>query len=286
MNNIFNIRRFGLVLSKDFHEKWKKYGLQFLTMFGIVAVIFTWYPYGNGHVYNNSLDGEFLNRELLRCASFLFFGFGIFYASTLMDSMREKTKRIAYLTMPASNFEKFLSRWLIVTIGFIIAFFIALWLADAIRVSFLSYKFPESDIRFLDFNMLINPEAEVYSSIHIFPNKHYFRLCIGFYVLLQSLFILGATFWEKFSFIKTFSAATVIVLSFLLLNYWIIKIVHHDINGFGNAMDALFSNLKIQEKISENTALLIITCFLSFCALFNWIIAYFRFRESEIIKRL
>ena len=281
MNNIFNIRRFGLVLSKDFHERWKKYGLQFLTMFGVMTVFFTWYAYDNG-------PEDFLrdNMRLLQLASFLFLGLGIFYASTLMDSMREKTKRIAYLTTPASHFEKFLSRWLIVTIGYTIAFFIAFWLADTIRVAFLSYKYPEFNIQFLNFDYLVKPEEVNNSRDYVFSDKGLFGLCIGLYFLLQSLFILGATFWEKSSFIKTFSAGAVVVFSFLLLNYWMIKIVIHDMEGFEKAMDTLFLRSNIREEISENTALLIMTCFLSFCALLNWIIAFFRFRESEIIKRL
>jgi uncharacterized protein YacL len=279
------MKRFGLVLSKDFHEKWKKYGLQFLTMFGIMAVLLTWIVYDNVPANSTKLfDDTYSNMELLQYASLLFLGFGIFYASTLMDSMREKTKRISCLMTPASHFEKFISRWLIVTIGYIIAFFIALWLADAVRVTFLSYKFPEFDFPFLDFNSLIEPETGTHNRYYVFSGKFFFGIGIGFYLLLQSLFILGATFWERASFIKTFSAGVVVVLSFLLLNYWMIKVVYHDMEGFGKVMDALAPRNTTQE--TGNTVMLLIACFLSFCALLNWVIAFFRFRESEIIKRL
>ena len=281
MNNIFNMKRFGLVLSKDFHEKWKKYVLQFLTMFGIMAVILIWVTYVE-HPGSQFFRQEAYNDNLLLIVSIMFLGFGIFFASTLMDSMREKTKRIACLTTPASHFEKFISRWLIVTIGYVIAFFIALWMADAIKVSYFSeYKIP-----FLDFDGLIGPRVNDLDKYYnyVFPSKSYFGFGIGIYALLQSLFILGATFWEKSSFIKTFAAGVVIVLSFLLLNYWMIKIVFHDMEGLGKAMDALLPRNTTQE--TGNTVMLLIACFLSFCALLNWVIAFFRFRESEIIKRL
>ena len=280
MNNVFNINRFGLVLSKDFQEKWKKYSLQFLTMFGIMAVILTAILYDD---YPRSDYSIYDNRELLILASFLFLGFGIVFASTFMESMREKTKRIAYLTIPASNVEKFFSRGLIVTIGYVIAFFIALWLADAVRVAFFSYKYPELDIRFLDFSKLINPEKESNYSDYVFFSKSFFVFCISIYALLQSLFVLGATFWEKASFIKTFSAIVVIVFLFIFLNKWMIEIVYHDFDNFGRTLNSAFPKGKF---FDSDGSFIIFICILAFFALLNWIIAFFRFRESEIIKRL
>ena len=286
MNNIVDIKRFGLVLSKDFREKWKKYGLQFLTMFGIMAVILTLWLYStynhSNYSNNHSNYSNFDNMQLLYVASFLFLGFGIIFASTFMESMREKTGRIAYLTIPASDVEKFISRWLIVTIGYIIAFFIALWMADAVRVAILSYSFPKLDIRLLDWSKLINPAKENRYSDYVFYNKDFFLLCISIYALLQSLFILGATFWEKASFVKTFSAIVGIGILYILLNKWMIHIVHDDINHFGESLGNIFE----KNRATENTAMLFFGCIFAFFTLLNWIIAFFRFRESEIIKRL
>jgi len=277
MNNIFSFRRFGLILSKDFQENWKKYVLQFLTLFGIMAVILTW-PYYNRYQYLPN-DYEHDNMQLLRIASFLFLGFGIFFASTMMDSMREKTLRISYLTIPVSNFEKFISRWLLVSIGYIIVFFTALWFADAFRVTVLSYKYPELSFGFLDFSKLINTVSNDYSNYHAFPNTPVFTLCISIYALFQSLFILGSTFWEKASFIKTFSAIAVIVLLFLFLNRGVIEISYNDLDSFNNSMN------NITYDLSEKTVLLFFASIFGFFTLVNWVIAFFRFRESEIIKR-
>jgi len=266
-------------MSKDFRENRKKYGLQFLTMFGIMAVILFFYS-NLFLTKGNEID----NQVLLQIASFLFLGFGIFFASTLMDSMREKTTRIAYLTIPASNFEKFISRWLIVTIGYIIAFFIALWLADAVRVTVLSYKFPELDFRLLDFSRLVNTETEYNFRDNAFFSKDFFGFCIGFYALLQSLFILGTTFWEKASFIKTFSAIVVIIFLFICLNRCMIQIADNDIDSFGRKFGNFIGN--ILNNPSENAIMHFFAYFFGFIALCSWIIAFFRFRESEIINRL
>ena len=278
MNNTFNIKRFGLVLKKDFQEKWKKYGIQFLTMFGITTVIFIFFFNDYPRDYSDS-D----NKELLLIASLLFLVFGVIYASTLMETMQEKTKRIAYLMIPASDFEKFFSRWLIVTVGYAIAFFIALWLADVIRVAFWSYHFPDSDTQFLDFSRLVNPKEKNNFRDYAFFSKAFFGYCISFYALLQSLFILGATFWEKSSFIKTFSAIVIVVILFLYLNWLMIKIVHHDLDNFGWILDTVFPK---KVGVAENVIILTVTCILNFFTLLFWAIAFFRFRESEIIKRL
>ena len=211
MNNIFSFRRFGLILSKDFQENWKKYVLLFLTMFGIMAVILCIVSYNEYSYINiNQTHHDINNVSLLTAASLFFLGFGVLFSSTLMDSMKEKTTRISFLTIPVSNFEKFISRWLIVTVGFIIAFFIALWLADAVRVVNLSYKYPELNFGFLDFSKLIGPKTEkgydgvVVPTYNVYHNKYFFTFCIGIYALLQSLFILGATFWERRHLLKLF----------------------------------------------------------------------------------
>jgi hypothetical protein len=180
MNEIFNIKRFGLILSKDFSEKWKKYILQFLTMFGIIKILFIWLSYS---YYSDFGVGDYdylkkTNFDLLLLASVLFLGFGLIFASTFMEPMQEKTKRISFLSIPASDFEKYISRWLIVTIGYIIAFFIALWIADAIRVAFFAYKYPKLNVQFLDLNKLVNPEGD-FTRDYVFFSRQLFGLCLG-----------------------------------------------------------------------------------------------------------
>ena len=285
MNDIFNFRRFGLLISKDFRENWKKYGLQFLTLFGIMAVWMTWNFYNRfQYLQKYPSNNENIDIQLLQSLSILFLGFGIFFASTLMNPMREKTMRISFLSTPVSNFEKYISRWLIVTIGYIIAFFIALWIADVVRVAFMSYKYPEIGFKFIDFSRLVKPEIENSSRNYAFFNKSYFILWVSIYALLQSLFLLGTTFWEKASFIKTFSASAVIIFLYIYLNRIMIQIFNHDINSFGGKFSYYVSNLL--NNPSDNDVMLLSTCIFIFITIFCWVIAFFRFRESEIINRL
>jgi len=186
--------------------------------------------------------------------------------------------------MPSSNFEKFILRWLIVTIGYIIAFFIALWMADAVRVAFLSYKFPELYFKLIDFSRLVNAETEVSYRDYVFFSKPFFIFCISIYAFIQSLFIIGTTFWEKASFIKTFSAIAILVILYIYLNRGVIEIMYDNFDSFGKKFVHLFE--MIIENPTEKSLSLFFACILIALTLFNWVIAFFRFRESEIINRL
>jgi len=285
MNNTFNISRFALVLGKDFQEGWKRYSLQFLVMLGIMIVVLTWislYAYSNIHTYEyNGITytsvGEQLNLSLLVAGTFMFLGFGIVFTSTLMEPMRSKTQRISYLSIPATDFEKFFSRWLIVSVGYVVAFFIALWFADALRIMITSMRYPGVDVSFLDFSKMIAPEGYTGHAEYLSYSRQVFVALLSLYIFIQSLFVLGATFWEKASFIKTFSAVAIIVTLFILLCRW--AIIHSYANG-GDGFGVMIESLG-----DENAQMLVLTCIFLFLAIVNWVVAGLRFRESEIIQR-
>jgi hypothetical protein len=237
MNNILNIKRFGLVFRKDFLENRKRYTLLFLTMLGVITIVNTGSSFsGYDYIQKNQNNDyySFINRELLRYSSLMFAAFGLLFASTFMSPMNSKLKRITYLLNPSSNIEKYLSRWIIITIGYIISFFIAFWIADILRVGICSARYPELDIMFLDLTKLIYLKVDWSYSEYAF-NRQLFMISVSIYLLLQSFFILGATFWEKNSFIKTFTAGAFIFLSFVLICRWAILIFYKDFDEFGNS---------------------------------------------------
>jgi hypothetical protein len=270
MNNTFNIKRFGLVMRKDFQENWKKYALQFLAMFGIIALVLC--LQSNSRYRGGFLEG--IDSELLFLVSAMFLGFGVVFASTFTEPMRSKIKRGMYLMNPASILEKYLSRWIIVTIGYIIAFFVAFWFADLIRVAIYSVSYPEIDVHMLDFGKLITNNG-------LFESNSEFAIAVGVFFFLQSICVLGSTFWEKASFVKTFAASVIIVLLFFLLADWTISIFYADYSQFSNVTDSIFGS----GKITDDEIYIIIAGIFMFSALVSWTIAFFRFRESEIIKR-
>jgi hypothetical protein len=93
------------------------------------------------------------------------------------------------------------------------------------------------------------------------------------YFFLQSFFLLGSTVWPKNALIKTFAAGVCIFVSYILIAVLCLKAI-------------LPNNFFMTEPYIDREAsggwLIFIT---SFFALFNWVLAYFRFKESEIINR-
>jgi len=285
MNNTLNIKRFGLVLRKDLMENWKRYMLLFLTMLGIMAIVLIWqsleyYSFVKRHG-SNYIN---LNNNLLTTLSLMFGAFGLLFASIFMNPMNSKIKRVSYLVNPSSNLEKYLSRWIIITVGYIIAFFAALWVAEILRVGICSARYPDMEINFLDFNKLVHTGDDWNIKQKYALEKPVFIIGISLYFLLQSLFILGSTFWEKATFIKTFTAGIIIVLAYILLCRWAILLSYGGFEGFGNVFQS-FEALD-KKEIDQEKAITIIASFISVFTITNWILAYFRFCESEITKRL
>ena len=284
MNNIFNIKRFGLVFRKDIMEGWKRYLLMFLTMLGIIALMLTWnYWEHYRYIEDTGNQSPWINNRILINLSLMFGAFGLIFASTFMSPMNSKTKRITYLVCPSSDFEKYFTRWIIVTIVYIVSFFIAMWVADALRVAICSARYPDLDVAFVDLTKLIDPSVDWKGGGYVFP-QYLFIMFVSIYLLFQSLFVLGSTFWEKVSFVKTFTVGALIVLSFVLLCRWAILLFYGELEGFGNVLNS-FEPID-KKNLDKERALLYISCVISVFTLANWVLAFFRFRESEIIKRL
>ena len=282
MNNIFDIKRFGLVFRKDLMEGWKRYSLLFLTMLGIIAVVLIWYYLDH---YNDIVKHNVVSTRgdvnALRYLALLFGGFGLIFAATFMSPMNSKLKKITYLVNPSSSLEKYFTRWIIVTVVYIISFFIAMWIADALRVLICSARYPNLDVAFVDFTKLIHP-GDDYNGAYVFPQKRFFFFCVAMYFLFQSLFVLGSTFWAKTSFVKTFTASALIVLAYILVCRWLILFFYGSLDKFGNVLGS-FESLR---NIDNEHWFLIMAFVMSAFTLLNWTLAYFRLRESEIIKRL
>jgi hypothetical protein len=281
MNNTFDIKRFGYVFRKDFLENGKRYLLSFLTLLGLITIVITymtWLFYLNPY---SGIKDYYIshNRELLTALSFMFLATGIWFASTFATSMNSRLKRLSYLVSPSSNLEKFLARWIITTVGFIVVFFAVMWTADILRVAICSVVYPEVDIKFLDITKLTCPDNS-FSTLEFLMPKSGFLFFLSLYFLLQSLFLLGSTFWEKAAFVKTFTFVAVWIAVFLFISYQAILLFYGDFDKFSNVMYSLEATYPDEQFYP------FVSIVVSVFTLTNWVLAFFRLKESEIIKRL
>jgi hypothetical protein len=275
-NNFISFKRFALLYKKDFIENWKTMLLRFVMLYAIMAIIFTFMGLSElesrtKHNFSPWYGGIYY----LRPAIFLFWGFGCLFASLMMEKMKNKTKRIAYLMTPATNFEKFFSRFLPVVIVFIIAFFLAFKLADYTRIAILSMRYPEFNITAINISQGLCSQ-NLDSMTH---NWMELTALFSIYLFFQSLFILGSTLWYKNPFIKTLATGIVITLLFYAVDALLVNSLFNESQLF-SAGD--YCGEIIEKWITRRNLIL----FFSFLTLFNWVISYFRFKDSEIINRL
>lgn len=275
-DTFFSASRFVSLCRKEMVESWKANVLRVVMMYGILAIAFVWNGYFQ-YLYPESL----LKRKELVDPIWVFeliaFGWavvimGLLSASFIMERMKTKTNRIAMLMIPATMFEKFFSRWLIFTFGFLVAFLIAFKLADWTRVLVYMVSYPELKeiIASVPLSQIVGP-----GNWTIFSDNETFLLGISIYLFAQSLFVLGSSIWPKNAFVKTLSAIIVIAIIYVSVGAMLTKVLIESRGGYSG----------INEKISDETMMLISTIAFFALTLFNWVVAYFRFKESEIINR-
>lgn len=273
-DTFFSMPRFVNLCRKEMVESWKTNLLRFVMMYGLMAVAFVWSGYLEYKNPERLLDYGLKDDAIWRVELFAFLWaiviMGMLSASFVMERMKSKTNRTAMLMTPATMFEKFFSRWLVFTFGFLIVFLIAFKLADFTRVGIYLMSYPELKgiIAPVPLSHLVG-EEQYWTA---FTDCKTFMAGVSAYFFTQSLFVLGSTVWPKNAFVKTFAALVVIVIAYVSIGAALTK--------------AFFTGNGFSEPIfSDDTLWIIMTTTFLALACFNWVLAYFRFKESEIINR-
>jgi len=282
MNDFFSLKRFGLLFKRDIQENWKKYLIYILVLFGVLVLAFLWFTYSYNNYTSYRMDDNqgairYYYRSLVSNSIILFFVFSCLSAAMIMEPMNRKNKSITYLMQPSSSFEKYLSRWLILTIGYIFIFALVFFPADVVRVLIGRIIYPDLDIPFF-MTMYNNPGLNVGDTS---GNDGFitFIYLVGCYSFFQSFFVFGAVFWKKNSAVKTFVSGLVIIAAYLFICSRVISFSFDDgLAGFGNMIEMLNT---INVQIIYGIIGVVFLCL----AIINWILAFFRFKESEIINR-
>lgn len=282
-DTFFSMSRFVSLCRKEMIESWKVNLLRFVMMYGILTIIFVWNGYFEYHNPGWVIDKGTAHDPCWEFVLVIFLWalviMGILSASFTMERMKTRTSRTTMLMTPATMFEKFFSRWLVFTFGFFIVYLIAFKLADWTRVAVYTVSYPELKeiIATTPLSYLVGNDRYAGEAImwRVFEDYESFMLAVSGYLFVQSLFVLGSTVWPKNSFIKTFSALMLIIILFMGVQVAMRHILFAGKNGFFDA-SVIFSREAIE---------IYLTLFFFALAIFNWVVAYFRFKESEIINR-
>lgn len=276
-DTLFCMPRFINLCRKEMVENWRSNVLRIVLLYGVMAVILLWNGYfeyrGNYPSYYLERNEDSAWRFALVAFMWFLWGFGCLSASFTMETMKTKTSRLSVLMTPATLFEKFFCRWMLSTVVFLIVFLITFKLADYTR--FLIYSLSYPDLKVI---------APVKLTHLVGDAKGYYTLCrtsieliavVAVYFFFQSCFVLGSSIWPKNSFLKTFAAGSIITISYTIIAYFLSKALWGD----------TFSHLS-GVYMSEESMLNLLIIASTFFALLNWALAYYRFKESEIIQRM
>lgn len=237
--------------------------------------------------YNYRLDlnyyGEYIDdaSETTLYTFITMFPFALIICSSFFfECMNSKQKKIATLMVPATYLEKFLTRFVIYIILPALIYIIGSIIAESARFIIFSVFYPSGDIiNLMDYSAIIKSLKTDYVALfHTFI--YYFLTSIA----VSSMYVLGSSIWPKLALLKTIAAQCVI--SFIAL----ISTIIAGISGsLAESMKVIINILgQIYDKLDwEYTSYLWFAyLFLIIFSLTNWTIAYFRFKESEIIQRM
>ncbi len=174
-------------------------------------------------------DLEGFDHLFMTTYSLLFFyGLGFYAISRTFVPLSTKQKRINYLMLPATNLEKFVSRLLICTVGYVVFFYVAFIAADLLRLLILSALGRESEWAIsLSLNQ---PSIHIPESSWTINRTKLTFLAKCMFLLSYVAYLLGSAVFRKHPFIKTslchilFNIVLVTALNVALNNGFIVNL--------------------------------------------------------------
>jgi hypothetical protein len=256
MKKTFSTIRFGRLFKKHTKEHYRNYLMSIAVLVGVMILG------GSFLVYMADIQ---LDKKI---QTFLFFTImllaGTIFTSTLFADLGERKKAIAWLTLPASHFEKYLVAWIYSFLLFIIVYTLIFYLAVFIAIQFQHvHGHPQGILNVFEIQIL--QMYLVYAFFH----------AIAFF---------GAVYFEKLHFIKTAFIFFIIMVVLIVMNKGILSaLLGRTVDAtppFGNLRFANNGNMVDIQLVSPRSPYLIyLFAILTFIF---WAAAYFRLKEKQV----
>ena len=271
-NRYFSFSRLGLVMKRDFMENWKTNLYRFLGPYTIFLLVM-WFSSMNMTNFN-----EFSDIVSATFFSVLFFG-GSFTASYALETMNTQQKRISFLMLPATSFEKFFARFLYVTVGFVVLSTIALLLAEVTRFLLLPmFDLPDT------FKQSTLPNVwQTIMNVRTFNfnGSGIMESVVGwlFLIWIHSFFLLGGCRWYKNAFWKTLGLIILVNFFFIFVLVNLVELLDEGVmEEILLWCEANFSWVTVTGILSFAIVMFVLLLLL------NWWLGYRCFTRSQVIK--
>lgn len=290
LSNKISFSRISFLLKKEFFESRKIFTLRALILVAIFTSISLLVGMNNTDHYNsitesvkNSPTGKYISTSYISdddltpsgvpidnateslFAIFMFAMPVVIAVSTSLtfERMSNKRKKISFLMTPATTLEKYITQVLIYSVGTFLLTASAFFIADIVRYILFTMAYPNYGvIQTIPYTKYI---AKAFSE-PLFNNP--LLIYLSSIALTGSIYTLGSSVWPRLSFIKTFGFMSALGFTFLFTAI-----------TFGNSKSLLLS---FDSDLVTN----LICSLLYIAPIINYTLAYFRFKESEIIQRM
>jgi hypothetical protein len=257
MNKIFNPARFGKLFVKHTSEHYKGYLMALAVLIGVMVLG------GSFLVYITDAQLDQGTQSALFVVILLIAG--TIYTSTIFADLGEKKKSIAYLTLPATHFEKYLVAWLYSFLVFLVIYAISFCLV----VLFL---------------LNIKPVSGQSEGVINLWQKQYLQMAL-IYAFLHAIAFWGAICFNKLHFIKTGFIFFIFFGLLILFN----KIILTGMIGRNVDVTPPFGSLRFSDAgrqveitlpyVRDNPMLTFLVLGLTIVI---WIAAYYRLKEKQV----
>jgi len=273
MNQFFSFQRFALLVAKHWADNKKRYILSVLAFMG---VLIAWFIF----MMLTEVDAP-LSAEVQRMTYFFaLFTLGSFYASQYFRDLGTRSKGINFLMVPASAFEKILCSLLFTFILFFIVFTAVFYAVDALMVTVANSIYGGRE------GAVAAPVSNVFDLVVLKFNDDTTVNLLCFYFSVQSAFLLGSIYFEKYSFIKTvISGFIACFLLFCVLIFFSEKLLPDGdyLMGFLTTyrvyVDGVNDRIvQVPSWIGELLRFMLIYG----AAPFLWLVTYFRLKEKQV----
>lgn len=273
MNQFFSFPRFSLLVAKHWADNKKRYLLSVLAFIGLLV---GWY------IFTMLVDSRFPMGKGLQMITYFFalFTVGSFYASQYFRELGSRSKGINFLLVPASAFEKVLCSLLYTVILFFIVFTLSFYLVNILGV-WIAQNYV-SDIPYpADQRGILNVFDA--ASLHVSPKTTLNILWI--YFTIQSVFLLGSVYFEKYSFLKTVIAGFVLFFILFCVVYFL-----YDMMPEGDYTNGILTSYVVKGSGKDSYMVqlpdwfgqLVYYIFMYGTAPFLYLVTYFRLKEKQV----
>ncbi len=260
-NNILNFNRLVSTLRQDFSTNLRKILLASEALWGVLVISL---------LYFNAVNENFDLHD--KFYSFTLVIVGLFVASISFGELNDKNKGHFYLILPASSLEKFLSRFVFSTIGYLFLINLVFYTASLCAYGLDLFLFNQKQILF----DISNPS--MITAMLVF-------------LIIHSVFFFGAVYFRKLAFLKM-----ILIISGLILFTTIIGVIEVKIILWEHIDIFSFENYGLQKgwMIGHNSMRTILSNFESFnnyfliiiksgiVSLFFILLSYLRLKETEL----